>query len=282
MNAFESTFAAALEAEVQETAMSVDATRAEEKLEARLDNADRSRRRRYWAVGAAAAAAVVVAIVVVVTSQSSDQGGRPLPAQTPSPSTAPATAQPYSSATFLVPFTAELPPWTKGVVPDINPSARFQTWQMNQCQDCAPGTEVKLRMIIPDSVYEPGAKGNPVAMPDYEGYLAYLSSLEAAGSLSLTNRGTTTVGGKPATVFSVKVDKAVPDGQACEDIHAKPGECFGFDPKIAARLAVIKVGPGAPLLMWTRAFPDNPERATYEAQFDQMLATVTFTATPSP
>ena len=119
-------------------------------------------------------------------------------------------------------------------------------------------------------------------MPDYKGYLAYVASLGTAGSLSISGRTETTVGGKPATVFDVQANTAVTDGLGCEDLHAAVGECFAWSPSIALRMAVVDTGANGPLLIWTKALPDNPNRASYEAQFDQMLATVTFNETPSP
>ncbi len=273
MTPFESSLAAALEAEVKEIAMTVDNKQATASFEARLDEADRSRRRSTWVWGAAAAAGIAAALVAVfvLATGGVDLSTKVTPAE-PTPSGA-APAAPYSSVTFAVPFAATLPAWSQGVVADNASSGRLQSWDQSQCDACAAGSETKLRVSVPASVRQPGA-GDGVRTPDYKGYLAHLATLEKQGSLSITDRTTITVGGRPATVFNAIALETVPGGLGCDG--AQGDDCFDWDPTLAVRMVVVDVGGEAPLLMWTRSYPDNPALTTYEEAFDAMLASMTF------
>ena len=61
----------------------------------------------------------------------------------------------------------------------------------------------------------------------------------------------------------------------CPKVGADPSEgCFGFQPELSLRIAVIPVG-NSTLLAWARTSNPNPDKAFF-AMFETMLNSVRF------
>jgi hypothetical protein len=87
-----------------------------------------------------------------------------------------------------------------------------------------------------------------------------------------------TVDGHPATLMSATStnDSGLLDGSlGCPKVGADQGEgCFGFQPDLSLRIAVIPVG-NSTLLAWARTSNPNPDEAFF-AMFETMLNSVRF------
>ena len=130
MTPFESSLAAALEAEVQETAMSVDTNRGSDELEARMDAADRTKRRQAWL--AAAAAVVVVGVAAVALAGGGSDTSEPPSTVTPTPNAPSAPPGDFISTEFFDRFSATLPQWvTEAMSEPTAETADWVTW--NRC-----------------------------------------------------------------------------------------------------------------------------------------------------
>ena len=141
MNYFELVLVAALRAEAEEIAMSIDSHRAADELESRLDDADRSRHRTYWV--AAAVVILIVTGVAALTGSWPKQDASVLPGQgTPSPA---ASHVSYTSAIFVVPFYVSMPTWlsehdvySNGNFGNNFVSPHELSWQQNRDATPAP------------------------------------------------------------------------------------------------------------------------------------------------
>ena len=94
MNRLESALLAALRAEAEDAAQSVDATRAAAQVDARLDRVDRGRRRRVWVTVAAVGTTAAVVTAIVLAGRQLNQAA-PEPPTGPAPS---ATGRPFTLA----------------------------------------------------------------------------------------------------------------------------------------------------------------------------------------
>jgi hypothetical protein len=82
---------------------------------------------------------------------------------------------------------------------------------------------------------------------------------------------TKTVDGVQATLVTAKATQSLEGSLGCPTIGAdRAQDCFGLQPDVALRIAVLDVG-GKPLLIWARTDVQSPDAA-----FEDMLATVDF------
>lgn len=285
MTELEYAITSTLRADAQEAAMTTNTARESQKLDARLDALDRSHRRRTWALVAAAAAAVVVAVVGVraLGGQSSGEVIAPVPQ----------VGKSYSTSSFVIPFTVTLPAWTNGIAPPARDETdRKVYWEQSECTKngspvaCLDGSDLKLRFFSPVNLYRPqdGPASSPV--PDYKGYVAYLTAIGATGDVIVSDLSTTTVDGRPATVMTLAPQAARYGALGCESPFDAARDCFGLveDDKshVFLRFAVVDAGGATPLLTWTRVNRDNPQASQAMAQFDTMLTTLSITGVPKP
>jgi hypothetical protein len=132
----------------------------------------------------------------------------------------------------------------------------------------------------------PGARGcvppgssTPEAPP--KDYLNYLQGQTKDGA-EITEETKITVDGCPASLMNVTrtIDASHPEGfldgsLGCPERNADRAEgCFGPQPDLLLRLAVIDVGETT-LLAWARMNKDNPDPA-FAAMFERMLTSVRF------
>jgi hypothetical protein len=210
-------------------------------------------------------AALCLAVLMAVTGcQASDNTSaegtspptRPMPSATAAPSPAPAAAR-FTSRTFAIPFTATVPGSFKPV-----PTEQTQTlvsWS-------AVTGDRYIRVLLPAVLYQPGST---TPQPPPKDYLAYLRGLTAAGA-SFTNETSTTVSGHPATLITGTASDALDGTLGCPQAQTPIEVCFGLQPELTLRIAVIPVGTRT-LLAWARTGQDDPEAKKYFAEFEAML-----------
>jgi len=177
------------------------------------------------------------------------------------------TGQTYASKAFVVPLTVTVDASLKS---PPNPDSRnLLSW------DAAHDSSAKVRFLVPVNLYRPGSSA-PEAPP--RDYLAYLQGFTSQG-VKYSDMAKITVDGHPATLMSVTStnDSGLLDGSlGCPTVGADQGEgCFGFQPDLSIRIAVIPVG-NSTLLAWARTSKDSPDTAAFFALFGTMLKSVRF------
>ena len=130
-----------------------------------------------------------------------------------------------------------------------------------------------MRFLVPVNVYAPGDAETTAPPADY---LAYLLAQSDHGA-SFTDRSETTVGGFPATLVTANVAESLDGSLGCPAEGIPAGDCFGLQPDVTLRMAVIDAD-GTTLLAWLRhTGTEVTEDATAEfAAFEEMLASTTF------
>jgi hypothetical protein len=190
-------------------------------------------------------------------------------------STAPAASaagKTYSSKAFVLPLTVTV---DAGLKSPPNPdSPNLLSWDA-----AASDVTNAVRFFVPVVVYSPGSS-TPQAPP--KDYLKYLQGQTKDGA-EITEETKITVDGRPATLMNVTstIDTSHPEGffdgsLGCRERNADRADegCFGPQPDLLLRLAVIDVGETT-LLAWARMNKDNPDPA-FAAMFEQMLTSVRF------
>jgi hypothetical protein len=169
----------------------------------------------------------------------------------------------YASTSFVVPFEVTLPPW---VTPE--PTAElpnFVTWESNE-------VDRGVRFLFPLNVYVPGSTSTTDPPEDYA---AYLLGQEEYGAV-LEDVVETTVDGLPATIVTGTTDGRHLDGSlGCQEHGLAAEDCFGLQPDLILRLAVIETDAG-PLLVWVRDIRGADDRDLEYESFDEMLASLRF------
>jgi len=176
------------------------------------------------------------------------------------------TGQTYASKAFVVPLTVTVDASLKS---PPNPDSRnLLSW------DAAHDSSGKVRFLVPVNLYRPGSS-TPEAPP--RDYLAYLQGFTSQG-VKYSDVTKITVDGHPATLMSVTSTGArnLDGSLGCPTVGADQGEgCFGFQPDLSTRIAVIPVG-NSTLLAWARTSKDSPDTAAFFAMFETMLKSVRF------
>jgi hypothetical protein len=171
----------------------------------------------------------------------------------------------YSTQAFILPFDV--------IVPDLFPTeattdtANFVTWETATASDPA------VRFLVPVDVYVPG---ETEATPPPADYLTYLLGQSEDGA-TFTDQSETTVDGMPATLVTATVEDSLDGSLGCPAEDVVADECYGLQPDVTLRMAVIDAGDST-LLAWLRhAGTEETGDATGEfAAFEDMLATVSF------
>ena len=165
----------------------------------------------------------------------------------------------YTSTSFVVPFEVTLPGW---VAPEpAVTEANFVTWE---------GTDADrgIRFLAPVNLYPPGST-TTTPLPD--DYVSYLMSQAEHGAI-FSDVVETTIDGLPATVVTATTDHSIDGGLGCQAEGLAAADCFGLQPDLSLRLAVVEVGDH-PLLIWVRDI--NGVDAEYDT-FDAMLSSLQF------
>jgi hypothetical protein len=185
---------------------------------------------------------------------------------TSSPATASPAGQTYASKAFVVPLAVAVDASLKS---PPNPDSRnLLSW------DAADGSGNKVRFLVPINLYRPGSPA-PGAPP--KDYLTYLQGLTSQG-VKFSNVTKVAVDGHPATLMSATTTdgSGLLDGSlGCPTVGADQAEgCFGVQPDLILRIAVIPVG-NSTLLAWARTSKASPAPA-FVAMFETMLKSVRF------
>ena len=99
---------------------------------------------------------------------------------------------------------------------------------------------------------------------------------QTANGGHFAERADTTVDGRPATVLTATTSQSLDGSLGCPDTGISAADCFGLQPEVIARLAVITTDHG-PLLIWLRNSVDkNPDMTAETERFAQFLAGVHF------
>jgi len=216
---------------------------------------------RYRLAVVAAVSAFALLVLPGCSSGGSTSG--PAKASTSSPSSP--VGQTYASKAFVVPLAVTVGASLKS---PPNPDSRnLLSW------DAAAGSSNKVRFLVPVNLYRPGSPA-PEAPP--KDYLAYLQGLTSQG-VKLSNVTKVTVDGHPATLMSATstTDQGFDGSLGCPKVGADQSEgCFGVQPDLILRIAVIPVG-NSTLLVWARTSKASPDDA-FVAMFETMLNSVRF------
>ena len=211
-----------------------------------------------------AAAASLSALTVLVMGGCSSAASTAAPAKA-APAKASPTGQTYASKAFVVPFTVTVDASLQA--PPHLDSRNLLFW------DAADGSDRKVRFLVPVNLYRPGSPA-PEAPP--KDYLAYLRGLASQG-VKLSNVTKVTVDGHPATLMTATsaTDQGFDGSLGCPAVGADQAEgCFGVQPDLILRIAVIPVG-NSTLLAWARTNRTFPDPA-FLAMFETMLKSVRF------
>jgi hypothetical protein len=167
----------------------------------------------------------------------------------------------FTTHAFAVPFQITTPSWLTPS-PDTEES-NFVTWSAND-------SDRAVRVLLPVNVYPPGST-TPEAVPD--DYVAYLDKLVADGA-RLDDRSTTTVDGHPTALATITTDHSIDGALGCPAAGMTAEDCFGVQPTVEARFAVIDLGDRV-MLTWLRNIKGTDSTAKDEA-FEQMLQSIHF------
>ena len=228
-----------------------------------------------WAArGHAAIAGTVLVLLVSGCASAAPAASTPAAAAAAASTSAPALVS-YSSTQFRLPFRVALPAWVTASHASASESPGAVTWDQSDCSagatPCPDGSDLKLRFLSPYTLYRPLDAPAPSPMPGYALYMAYLQSVSA---LHITDKVSTTVAGRPATVMTVTASATLHGDVGCEQPgYEDAGDCYGFRDDLRSRFAVVDVG-GKVLIIWLRANPTGPNFAAESAEFATMLTSV--------
>jgi hypothetical protein len=105
-------------------------------------------------------------------------------------------------------------------------------------------------------------------------YLDYLLGLSELGA-SFDDVVETTVDGRPATVMTATTSTSLDGSIGCHEAGLLAEDCFGVQPDLILRMAVIDTDAG-PLLIWVRDIRGADDRELEYDSFDEMLAGLRF------
>ena len=218
---------------------------------------------RFLAPGAAIAA---LALLAVGGCSSGGSTSGPAKASTSSPSSP--AGQTYASKAFAVPLTITVPASFFKAQPNSDTNT-FLTW--------FTGSEArfhKVRFLLPVSLYRPGQTA-PEAPP--KDYLTYLRGLSRQG-LTLADEKKITVDGHSATLMTGTAEHDLDGSIGCPQTQGVPdagGDCFGFGPAAAIRIAVVDVS-GRTLVAWAGVNTGASDESAFFAEFEAMLRSIKF------
>jgi hypothetical protein len=163
----------------------------------------------------------------------------------------------------VVPFDVTRPSWLEPQPSTEEPN--FVTWE-------APDLPA-VRVLAPVNVYRPGGAGTT---DPPQNFVAYLLGQSRNGA-RFADRTEATVGGQPATLVTATSARALDGSLGWPAPRTPAHDCFGVQPDLALRIAVMKVH-GTTLLIWLRQDQgaDSTESKERIKAFEEMLATLRF------
>ena len=184
------------------------------------------------------------------------------PAESGGTDAAPTT---YHSTSFVAPFEVTLPDW---VTPE--PSAElpnFVTWEGAQ-------VDRGIRFLVPLNVYPPGESAPTDVPEDY----VVVPARSGGGWSGLRGRRRDDRRRSSGNRRHGDDDGEHLDGSlGCQELDLAAEDCFGLQPDLILRLAVIETDAG-PLLVWVRDIRAADDRDIEYESFDDMLASLRFGA----
>lgn len=208
-----------------------------------------------WLITRRAAVLPILALVVGACGQS-DGGGQA--------SASVATSQHYSSVVFSVPFTVVVDSLLRSQ-PTID-SANLLSWR------AAGSAAEAVRFLVPVEVYAPGSSS---PQPPPSDYLAYLRG-QAAHGAEFSSESAITVDRHPGTILTATTQDTLDGSLGCPIGGADRADgCFGLQPDLSLRIAVIEIGDGTTLVAWARTSRAAPD-PDFDAMFERMLASLQF------
>ena len=178
------------------------------------------------------------------------------------PGDAGAAGASYTSTSLVIPFEVALPEWLPAEPSAVLPN--FVTWE-------ATDVDRGVRFLAPLSVYPPGSD-EPAPVPD--DYLTYLLG-QAEHGAEFADVVETNVDGHPATVLTATVPDSLDGSLGCQADDLSAADCFGLQPDVIIRMAVIDVD-GQTLLVWVRDIRGDDSQTIEYDSFDAMLASIRF------
>jgi hypothetical protein len=164
----------------------------------------------------------------------------------------------FTSTTFVIPFSVRVPSWLPARPTDDQPT--FVSW------DAADGVR-KVRVMAPVAVYRPGETTASALPADFT---KYFLGLRGRG-VKFTDQTTTTISGKRATLVTATTTRSTDGVFGCPSADLSAADCFGFQPDLVLRMAVIDVD-GHPLLAWLREDASPEPVPDPVAPFAELLA----------
>jgi hypothetical protein len=220
---------------------------------------------RYRLAVMAAVSAFALLVLPGCSSGGSTSG--PAKASTSSPSSP--VGQTYASKAFAVPLTIAVPASFFKAQPNSDTSTLL-TWFTGSDE----ARFHKVRFLLPDALYRPGQTAPEKPPKDY---LTYLRGLSRQG-LTFTDEKKITVDGHSATLMTGTTEHDLDGSIGCPQIGGPPdaaGDCFGFGPSPAIRIAVIDVS-GRTLVSWAGINKGASDESAFFAEFEAMLKSVQF------
>jgi hypothetical protein len=181
-----------------------------------------------------------------------------------SPSPSAPVGESYTTTSFGVPLTVIVEPLLSS--PPNSDTTNLLSW------GAAASDNEKIRFLIPVELYPPGSS---TPQPPPADYLAYLQGQSAQGG-EFADTSAITVNGRSATLMTATTTTSLDGSLGCPVLGADPGEgCYGLQPDLILRIAVIDMGGGTTLLAWARTGVGAPDDE-FNAMFERMLANLRF------
>jgi len=95
-----------------------------------------------------------------------------------------------------------------------------------------------------------------------------------ADGAHLDDRSTTTIDGHPTTLVTITADHSIDGALGCPAPDLTAEDCYGAQPTVAMRFAVIDLGERV-MLTWLRNIKGTDSTAR-NADFEQMLRSIHF------
>jgi hypothetical protein len=183
-------------------------------------------------------------LATACSAGSADAGPARTPVLTPdasSTTTPAASGATYASQSFVVPFQVTVPAWLPVKADQDSPN--FLTWDRPELP--------AVRFLVPVAVYPPGST---TASAPPQDYLSYLLDQAKSGA-QFSDQAQTTVGGRPATIVTATTGKPLDGSLGCPEANQTAHDCFGLQPDLSLRLAVVPFDDKV-LLIWLRTALD--------------------------
>jgi len=205
---------------------------------------------------------MAVAVMTVAACQGPAAGSEDPSESAPREPTADAGRR-YSTQAFDPALDVTAAQWLSPAPDEDEPT--FLTW-------LGEGTDVDraVRFLVPVTLYAPGTTAETVPPDDY---LAYLRT-QAQHGARLADETTITIDGQVAAILTATTSQALDGSLGCPAAGIPAVDCFGLQPELALRLAVIDTGDTT-LLAWARGI-EGTENAEEFADFERMLSGLTF------